>query len=158
MQKSVTVNRPLEELYRFWREFGNLPRIMGYLDSVQVNGQRAHWKAHALKDQTVEWDTELVEDIPNERITWRSVEGAPLTHSGSVHFKPGREGWGNEVQLSLDIDVPNGKFGETAEKLLGIAPTLIAYKTLYAFKSLMETGEIPTLTGQPAARNGGRDE
>lgn len=158
MQKSITVNRPIEELYAFWRNFQNLPCIMDYLDSVDVNGQRSHWKATAPGNIALEWDAEITEDRPNESIAWRSVEGAQLEYSGSVRFDPAPSDWGNIVTVNLDFNPPGGALGDAAAKLLGAAPDVIANKALYRFKALLETGEVPTTRNQPAARNGGRDD
>jgi uncharacterized membrane protein len=154
MRKSITVNRPVEEVYAFWRNFENFPRIMPFLDTVQAHNGRSHWSASAPADMNFEWDTEITEDIPNQRIAWESVEGSDFQNSGSVSFKPASANRGTEVTLTLDFD----RVADAATKLMGAAPELIAYKALYDFKSLLVTGEIPTTQNQPAARDGGRSE
>ncbi|WP_406696340.1 SRPBCC family protein [Singulisphaera sp. Ch08] len=99
---SITINRPAEELYRFWRNFENLPRIMTHLESVQVTGdRRSHWKAKAPVGSTVEWDAEITEDRPNELIAWRSLEGADVENSGAVRFVPAPGGRGTEVHVEM---------------------------------------------------------
>lgn len=157
MQKSITVNRPVEEIYAFWRDFQNFPRIMPFLDTVQVQdttSPQSHWSASAPADMNFEWDTEIIEDRPNERIAWQSIEGSDFQNSGSVSFKPASANRGTEVTLMLDFD----RVADAATKLMGAAPELIAYKALYYFKSLLVTGEIPTTENQPAARGDGRSE
>src|SRR5262249_5978269 len=81
VEHTVSVLRSPEELYRFWRNFENLPRFMHYLESVQVTGdKRSHWVAKGPLDFRVEWDAEVTLDRPNEQINWRSlsVPFAPL--------------------------------------------------------------------------------
>ena len=90
VHQTITINRPAEELYRFWRDFRNLPRVMSHLESVQANGdKRSHWKAKAPAGMTVEWDAEVTEDRPNQLIAWRSV-GGHVDNGGSVRFVPAR--------------------------------------------------------------------
>jgi uncharacterized membrane protein len=159
MQKSITVNRPLEEVYAFWRNFQGFPKLMDYVTSVEDTGQnRTHWKASLSSALNFEWDTEIVEDRPNEAIAWRSVEGAAMENSGSVHFKPAPADRGVEVTLDLEVNPPGGVLGDAVATLAGAGPESLAYKALYRFKNLIETGEIPTIKNQPAARDGGRDK
>ncbi|MDX2140639.1 MAG: SRPBCC family protein [Chloroflexota bacterium] len=157
MLKRITVKRPADELYAFWHDFRNLPQIMDYLESVEVNGTRSRWKAKAPANISLDWEIEQVEDRPNELIAWRSVKDAKMQAAGLVSFKPAPAEWGTEVTLSLDFDPPGGAIGEAAAKLMGADPKLIAQKALRRFKALLECGEIPTLKHQPAGRNAGRD-
>jgi len=143
MRQSTTVNRPAEELYRFWHDFENLPRFMSHLQSVQVTGdRRSHWKAKAPAGTTVEWDAEITEDRPNERIAWRSLEGADVDNSGSVQFVPAPGGRGTEVHVELSYDPPGGPLGAWVAKLFGEAPDQQVFDDLRHFKQVMETGEV----------------
>ena len=88
VRKSVTVNRPAEELYRFWRDFENLPRFMTHLEEIRkLDDKRSHWKAKGPVGFTFEWDAEITEDRPNERLAWASVPGSSVHSAGSVNFK-----------------------------------------------------------------------
>ena len=90
-KRSITVRRPVEEVYEFWRNFENLPRFMRHLESVTVTGERrSHWVAKAPAGNTVEWDAEMTEDRPNELIAWRSLENADVYNEGTVQFTTGR--------------------------------------------------------------------
>ena len=151
-RKSVTVNRSAEPLYRFWRDFTNLPRVMRRLESVEVAGERrSHWKARGLAGIPVEWDAELVEDQSNERIAWRSVPGAPLEHSGVVRFRPAPGERGTTVTVEMEYTPPAGVLGARIARLLGQAPEQQLQEDLRRFKQLMETGEI---TVSKAVRGG----
>jgi uncharacterized membrane protein len=143
VRESITINRPAEELYRFWRNFENLPRIMTHLESVQVTGdRRSHWKAKAPAGSTVEWDAEITEDRPNQLIAWRSLEGADVENSGSVRFVPAPGGRGTEVHVEILYNPPGGMIGAAIAKLFGEEPAQQVKDDLLHFKQVMETGEI----------------
>lgn len=91
VEKTVTINKSAEELYRFWHNFENLPTFMKHLKSVNVyNEKRSHWIANAPLGNSVEWDADILEDRENEFISWASVEGADVDNSGFVRFKSTR--------------------------------------------------------------------
>ena len=141
--KTTTINRPPEELYRFWRDFENLPRFMRHLEAVKVTAPgRSHWKAKAPAGQTVEWDAEVTEDRPNELIAWRSLEGADVANSGSVRFTPATGGRGTVVRVEVQYDPPGGKAGALVAKLFGEEPEQQVQDDLRAFKQVIETGEV----------------
>lgn len=141
--RSITVDRPPEEVYRFWHDFENLPRIMHHLESVQVTGEgRSHWKAKAPAGMTVEWEAEITDDRPSELIAWRSVENAAVTNEGSVQFRPAPGERGTEITVDLRYDVPGGKVSANLAKLFRRAPGQEVYDDLRSFKQMMETGEV----------------
>jgi uncharacterized membrane protein len=153
VEHSVTVNRPADELYRFWRNFENLPRIMGHLESVTVmDEKRSHWKAKAPAGQSVEWDAEVHNEIAGELIAWRSVHEATVPNAGSVHFTPAPGGRGTEVRVVLEYQPPAGRLGAMVAKLFGEEPDVQVREDLRRFKASMETGEATTTTGQPSGR------
>jgi uncharacterized membrane protein len=150
--EAVTINRPASDIYRFWRNLANLPRVMRHLETVRVDGDRSHWVAHGPLGHRVEWDAEIINDRPNELIAWRSLEGSEVGTAGSVHFQPAPGGRGTEVHVTLKYDPPLGKVGSWAAWFLGEEPSLQIREDLLRLKQLMETGEIATTTGQPAGR------
>jgi uncharacterized membrane protein len=142
VHQAITINRPAEELYRFWRDFRNLPRIMSHLESVHVTGDgRSHWKAKAPAGMTVEWDAEVTEDRPNELLAWRSV-GGQVDNAGSVRFVPAPGGRGTEVHVTLRYDPPGGVLGKWVARLFGESPEQHVFDDLRHFKQVMETGEV----------------
>jgi uncharacterized membrane protein len=143
VQQALTVRRPREEVYRFWRDFENLPRFMSHLESVEVTGdRRSHWRAKAPAGAPVEWDAELVEDRPNELIAWRSLEGAQVSNSGFVRFQDAPGDRGTEVQVALRYDPPAGPLGRLVAKLFGDEPHQQVASDLRRFKQVMELGEV----------------
>ncbi len=141
--KLITVNRPVEDVYAFWRNFENLPRFMAHLESVeQLGGNRSRWCAKAIAGKTVEWEAEIVDERPNESISWRSLPGADVPNRGSVRFTPAPGGRGTEIRVDLEYDPPAGKLGAAVAKLFGREPGQQTMGDLRRFKQVMETGEV----------------
>jgi uncharacterized membrane protein len=153
LEKSVNINRPPEELYRFWRNFENLPRFMNHLESVRETGPgRSHWTAKAPAGSTVEWDAEIYNEKEGEMIAWRTLEGADVASAGSVHFESAEGGRGTLVRVVLKYDPPGGKLGALVARLFGENPEQQITEDLGRFKQLMETGQVATGEAQPSAR------
>ena len=143
VKKSITVNRPRQEVFQFWRRFDNLARFMHHLIRVDVMGPtRSHWVAKGPGGAEVEWDAEIVEEQPNEYILWRSLEGSDVANSGAVRFKDAPADRGTEVLVELHYDAPGGKAGATVAKWLGEDPTQQLTDDLRRFKQVLETGEV----------------
>ncbi|MBF2051608.1 cyclase [Leptolyngbya sp. NK1-12] len=151
VERTVTIaNKTPEELYRFWRNFENLPTFMRHLKSVTViNHTRSHWIANAPMGNSVEWDAEIITEQENRLIAWTSVEGADVDNSGFVRFQPGPQGRGTEVKVVMEYKPPAGIVGATLAKLFGEEPEQQIGDDLHRFKMLMEAGEIATTDGQP---------
>ena len=150
VEKTVTINKPKEELYRFWRKFENLPHFMKHLKSVTVlSDKRSHWVASAPMGASVEWDADIIEDRENEFISWASVEGADVDNSGFVRFKPAPGDRGTEVKVVIEYAPPGGVVASALAKLFGEEPEQQIGDELRRFKMLMEAGEIATTEGQP---------
>jgi uncharacterized membrane protein len=153
VRKSVTINRPTEELYAFWHDFQNLARFTKHVESVQItDDNHSHWIAKGPAGKKVEWDAETIEDRPNELIAWRSVEGSTVENSGSVRFEPATGGRGTVVRVEVEYYPPAGLLGATVAKLLGEEPKGQLEEDLRRLKQIMEAGEIITTEGQPAGR------
>ncbi|MDV2991608.1 MAG: hypothetical protein N4J56_001262 [Chroococcidiopsis sp. SAG 2025] len=150
VEKTVTINQPADELYRYWHDFEKLPTFMKHLKSVQVqDNKRSHWVANAPLGASVEWDAEIIEDRENEFISWTSVEGADVDNSGFVRFKPAPGNRGTEVKVVIEYAPPGGVVASAIAKLFGEEPEQQIGDDLRRFKMLMEAGEIATTEGQP---------
>lgn len=142
-RSAVTVNRPRAEVYKFWRQFENLPQFMHHLEAVDEHADgRSHWKAKAPFGRTVEWDAEIVEDIPEQHIAWRALPGSDVDNRGVVGFRDAPGGRGTEVLVELAFEPPGGPLGAVAAKLFGEHPDQQIADDLRRFKQIMETGEI----------------
>jgi len=154
VEESVAINRGPDELYEFWRNLELIPMIMPQLASVEIVGhRRSHWIAKGPAGWRTEWYADIINDIPNQLLAWRTVEGSELVSAGSVHFEAGPVGRGTVVRVKLQYDPPGGKLGAAFAWAFGEEPSDVIREGLRRFKQLMETGEIPTTEGQP---RGGR--
>lgn len=152
-EKVVTVNRPATELFQLWRKLENLPQFMKHLQSVEKTGDRtSHWVASGPMGRTVEWDAEITDERENEMIAWQSLPGGQVATAGSVHFKELGHKRGTEVAVSLKYDPPAGKLGAWIATLLGEGAEKQIADDLRNFKRFVETGETPTVEGQPSGR------
>lgn len=146
------IRKSPEELYTFWRNFENLPRIMTHLESVRViDDRRSHWvaRANSLGGKRFEWDAEITVDEPNRRIAWRSLPGADVTNAGQITFSTGlHEDRGTEVHVRMDYIPPMGRFGHLIASLLGNNPKRVVREDLRNFKRIMEIGEVLTILQQ----------
>ncbi|GAB4460138.1 MAG: SRPBCC family protein [Armatimonadaceae bacterium] len=150
VEEAVAIMKPAEELYNFWRKFENLPHFMNHLESVtEYDEKRSHWKAKGPFGSSVEWDAEVINEIPGELIAWRSVDEAEVPNAGSVRFQSLPEGHGTKLTVTLEYNPPAGKLGAAIAALFGEEPHLQVKDDLRRFKSLMEAGVIPTVKGQP---------
>ena len=153
VEQSVLVNRPAQELYRFWRNFENLPRFMDHLESVTVlDENRSHWVAKAPAGTKVEWDATIHNEIENQLIAWRSLPGADINNAGSVHFTPSAGGAATEVRVVLSYDPPAGKLGAAVARLFGEEPSKQVEDDLRRFKQVMEAAEAAGNSRHPAGR------
>lgn len=153
VEKAVTISDTPERLYTFWRNFENLPKFMHNLESVTVHDtKRSRWVVKGPAGKSVDWEAEIINEIPNELIGWRSIEGSEVDNAGSVHFTPATGGRGTEVKVVLRYDPPAGKFGARISRIMGEDPAANVQEDLRRLKMLIETGEIATIDGQATGR------
>jgi uncharacterized membrane protein len=153
VEQSFAINRPAQELYEFWANLEQLPRVIPELLSVtSLDYRRSHWIASGPAGWRTEWYADIINDIPNELIAWRTIEGSNLVSAGSIHFEPGPVGRGTTVRVKLQYDPPGGKLGAALAWTFGESPSQVLREGLRRFKQLMETGEIPTTDGQPRGK------
>jgi uncharacterized membrane protein len=133
------IDRPVEEVYRYWRNLENLPLFMRHLDDIRaVDERRSHWVANGPLGTKVEWDAEIVRENSNNYLAWRSLPGSDVQNRGHVEFKPARTGRGTEVKVSMEYRPPGGSAGAEVAKLLGEDPQIQIREDLHRFKRIME--------------------
>jgi uncharacterized membrane protein len=155
--KSITINREPEEIYQLWRNFENLPRIMEHLEAVVVlDDTHSHWVAKGPAGKKVEWDAEIINDVPNKIIAWRSLESSDVDSVGAVNFDRAPGGRGTVIQVEMEYNPPAGVLGATIAKLFGEDPAAQIENDLRKLKQRMEAGEMPTTKGQPHGRSSKR--
>lgn len=152
--RTVTINRPRDEIYAFWRNFSNLPRVMENVERIEVlDERRSSWVVKAPAGNTIEWEAVVTEDEPGRLIAWRSVEGADVDSSGRIEFLDAAPGRGTMVRATFSYDPPAGGLGQWIAKLFQREPNVQARRDLRRLKQYLETGEVTS-----AASPSGRDE
>lgn len=139
VEKSISIKKPPDELYQFWRNFENLPRFMKHLKSVKTFDQRrSHWIVKAPAGTTVEWDAEIIKEEENYMIAWRSLANAEVKNAGSVYFEPVARNRGTRVRVILNYEPPAGRLGAVVAKFFGADPAQQIEDDLQRFKKIME--------------------
>lgn len=145
IEKVVTIGQPPQGVYEFWRNLENLPRFMKHLESVQVTGERtSHWKAVGPGGMSVEWDAEMMEDIPGQQISWHSVGSADVPNKGTVEFREAPGHRGTEVRVAIDYYPPAGVAGKAAAHLAHGINEQQVEEDLKRLKQILELGEETT--------------
>ena len=138
VEHSVVIDRPAQQVYDYWRKLENLPQIMSHLESVTVlDERRSRWVAKAPLGTHVEWEAEIVNDKPGERIGWHSLPGATVDNAGSVQFESLPDGK-CRVHVALSYRPPAGPLGAAVAKLFGEEPSQQIASDLQKFKSAFE--------------------
>jgi uncharacterized membrane protein len=158
--ETMQVGVPPAEAYRAWRDLERLPRFMRHVRSVVTTDGTSHWKAEFSGLPPIEWDAQIIQDVPGEVLSWRSSDDrAPIENAGSVtFFDLGSRGTGLRVEIGYYP--PAGALGKTIARLFSPVTERQVREDVRRFKSLLEAGEIPTTEGQPTgagrARGAGR--
>jgi uncharacterized membrane protein len=149
IEESVTIHKPVEEVYPLWRRIENLPRLMSHLESVaSTNGRQSHWVARIPAPLRLEWDAELLDEEENRKISWRSLPGSNINHSGSVLFHPVPARNGTEIKVLLSCTPRAGNVrGAVANLMVSLTEHQIR-EDLRGFKAIAEAGEKPTNAGR----------
>jgi len=139
--KSVTINRPRDEVYECWRELDNLPRFIPALQELTLMpGGRSHWVVKGPLTEAIEWDAQILEDRPGELLSWRTLAGSKMPNEGEVRFADAPGGRGTEMRIRLQYDPPAA--GQVLARLLGNNPEGLIREALRRFKQVLETGEV----------------
>lgn len=155
-ERSITVNAPAEELHEFWRDPERLSEIAGtYADVHRASEDSVRWTVHGPMSRTRSWKMRVVEERPGELLRWESAEAAKVPSEATVRFEPAPGDRGTEVSLRIRWDPPAGRLGAAVLERFGVVPSTVLATALRRCKSLAETGEVPTLEGNPSARGEG---
>jgi uncharacterized membrane protein len=155
---ATTVASTTQETYDLWRRLEILPSFMAHLDEVRTTGEgTSHWRASAPFGMTVEWDAEITDDVPGERIAWRSVDRAMVGNEGEVRFLPAPGGRGSEVHVRMRYSMPAGPLGAAVARYFGEEPHQQLDDDLRRFKQVVETGEVVRSEGAPGGKRARRE-
>jgi uncharacterized membrane protein len=153
IKTTLTVNKPRHEVYGFWRRLENLPRYMKHLEKVTVIDENiSEWKAKMPGGLgAITWRSQIVKDEPGALLSWQSVPGSGIENAGKIEFSDAGN-FGTEVHTVLSYHAPLGIIGEQAAKLLNPVFEAMVKEDIKNLKRFLETGEIPTIEGQPSGR------
>jgi len=164
VEDALTIGKPREEVYRFWRNLENLPRFAPHVLRVRVEDERrSYWEVEGPHGASVEWESEITRDTPNEEIEWRTTANRKIANFGSVSFRDAPAGRGTIVRVHLEYVSPAGSLGAAIARMIGRAPQSMVEQALRRLKQLLEAGEVATTQGQSSGRTslgttqGGRD-
>ncbi len=150
--RAITIGRPREEVFGFFRDFSNLGRFMENIARVEVtDATRSHWVVKAPAGQVIEWDAEVTEEQPGRLLAWKSLAGAQVENHGRVEFKDAPTGRGSELHATIVYTAPGGALGKLIATLFQAEPGQQAKRDLRRLKMLLETGEIATTEAPDAA-------
>ena len=151
---SLTIERPVDEIYSFWQDLDNLPIVLRHVDTVERMDERtSRWTVRLPTGVHLSWRAEIVDERQNELIAWQSVQGSDIYNEGFVSFRPVFDGEATELHVRILYRPPAGKVGARIASFLQSVQDLYLREDLRSFKQLMEAGEMPTTRGQPSARS-----
>jgi uncharacterized membrane protein len=143
--RAVTIGKPRDEVFAFFRDFNNLARFMENIERVDVVDEtHSHWVVKAPADHKVEWDSVLTHEEPGRLLAWATGEDAEVKNHGRVEFRDAPGGRGTEIHATIVYEPPGGALGKVIATLFQKEPGLQAKRDLRRLKMLLETGEIAT--------------
>ena len=144
ISKDILINCSPKELFRNWRNFENLPQILDFLENVLVLDQtHSKWTAKLNSDleEKETWDVEIINELENHLIEWRSEDNADIFHEGQVSFSP----INNCTRLHLSIRFFFPPLDDFHPNMLGKGLNYRIEQDLRRFKLAVEAGEFPRL-------------
>jgi uncharacterized membrane protein len=141
IRKTITVHAPVDTVFEIFSHPENFPAFMEHVMEVKRLGEnRYHWTARGPAGARLGWDAEVVRNLPNELLSWRSLEGSPVGNEGTVHFEPAGDG-ATRVHIQMSYNPPGGIAGHVIASLFGDDPKHAMDQDLVRFKSLLENGK-----------------
>jgi uncharacterized membrane protein len=143
VQKAINIFAPIDEVYRFWRNFENFPRFMNHVKEISVRDDLSNWKVVGPADSTYEFQSQITQDIPNELIAWETLPDSDIHSAGFVRFDENRDG-STRVSVQMSYVPPVGALGHAVAQLFGVDPRQAMHEDLIRLKSLLEEGRTST--------------
>ena len=143
VQKTINVNAPIDEVYRFWHNFENFPLFMDHVKEVSVQNGISNWKVAGPAGSSMEFQSHITRDIPNESIAWETIPDSQIHHTGVVRFEENWDG-GTRVTVQMTYMPPAGIVGHKVAELFGVDPRQAMQDDLMRLKALLEVNRITT--------------
>jgi len=146
VRKSINIDAPIDEVYQFWRNFENFKLFMNHVKEITVNDDISTWQVAGPAGTTVEFQSQITRDIPNESIAWESLPDSQVKQAGFVRFDSIRDG-STRVSVHMEYLPPAGVLGHAVAQLFGVDPRQAMNDDLMRLKSLLETGKTSSSKG-----------
>lgn len=142
---TFVIDKPRDEIYAFWRRLENLPQFMKHLTAVkEKDSTHSTWTARVPGGLgTISWEAEILEDVPNEYISWQSLPGSTIDNAGEILFTEMQGISGTEVSVCISYRLPGGDIGSVAAKFINPVVESLLIEDLNRFRNFMEKGEVP---------------
>lgn len=153
LEKTITIEAPVQDVFAFWQHYENFPHFMTHVREVrpsEVEG-RSHWVVDGPAGLPIEFDAETTRVVPNELIAWKSLEGASVAHAGTVRFEPAGER-ATRITVRFSYNPPAGALGHAAAWMLGADAKRLFDDDLVRMKTMLETGRPARDAAQPTAQ------
>lgn len=147
VRKAINIDAPIDEVYRFWRNFENFKLFMNHVKEISVHDDISTWKVAGPAGSTVEYQSQIIRDIPNQLIAWETLPTSEVRHSGFVRFDPSSTG-GTRVTVQMDYIPPAGVLGHAVAQLFGVDPRQAMNEDLMRLKTLLEKGKTSSSEGK----------
>ncbi|HEX9388906.1 MAG TPA: SRPBCC family protein [Anaerolineales bacterium] len=141
VQKTVNINAPIDEVYRFWHNFENFPLFMDHVKEISVQNGISSWKVAGPAGSSMEFQSHITRDIPNESIAWETIPDSQIHHIGVVRFEENWDG-GTRVTVQMTYMPPAGVVGHKVAELFGVDPRQAMQDDLMRLKALLEVNRM----------------
>jgi uncharacterized membrane protein len=143
VNKTINIFAPIDVVYHFWRDFENFPLFMNHVKEISVQNDISNWKVAGPAGSTVEFQSRLTQDIPNDVIAWETLPNSQVYSTGFVRFDENRDG-STRVTVQMSYIPPAGVAGHAVAQLFGVDPRQAMHEDLIRLKTLLEEGKTST--------------
>ncbi len=143
VNKAINIFAPIDEVYQFWRNFENFPLFMNHVKEITTQGDVSNWKVAGPAGSTVEFQSRVTQDIPNDLIAWETLPDSQVRSAGFVRFDENRDG-STRVTVQMTYLPPAGVAGHAVAQLFGVDPRQAMHEDLIRLKTLLEEGKTST--------------
>jgi uncharacterized membrane protein len=151
VQKTITVDLPVDRVFAFWDNPANFPTVMHHVRDVRTTKEPGEWQwtISGATGVPIEFNTVLTDRVPDRQLAWKTVEGSTIGYAGIVRFDPidARRTW---IGLRLSYNPPGGALGHAVAALLGSDPKSQLDEDLVRMKTALETGHRAHDVARPA--------
>lgn len=146
VHKTINIDVPIDEAYQFWRNFENFPLFMDHVKEISTRDNLSTWRVAGPAGSALEFESQIIDDIPNQSIAWRTLPDSQIHHAGFVRFDENRDGT-TRVSVQMSYVPPVGALGHAVAQLFGVDPRQAMHEDLVRLKTLLEEGRTSTDEG-----------